>query len=63
MFDQDFLFSEFYLSLLFKFKIRPLLVICPPNAVMLIIIFIIRIMKTTCFDNTILKAELEGKLP
>ena len=38
MFDQDFLFSEFYLSLLFKFKIRPLLVIFPPNAVMLIII-------------------------
>ena len=30
---------------------------------MFIIISIIRIIKITCFNNTILKAELEGKLP
>ena len=59
----NFLFSDFYLSLLFNFKtVLSLGLSClvPP---MFIIILIIRVIKATCFDNTVLMAELEGKVP
>ena len=58
-----FLLSDVYLYLLFNFKIGPLLGFSFLLLSMFIIILIIRIIKTTCFDNTILMAELEGKLP
>ena len=86
------LFSDFYLSLLFNFKIELSLGLsCLMSSVFIIILIrvnvlavpiyfklfhyftlpkislklllIIRIIKTTCFDNTILIAELEGKVP
>ena len=58
------LFSNFYLSLVFTFKIGPSLGLsCLMLSMFIIIILIIRIIKTTCFDNAILTAELEGKVP
>ena len=58
------LFSNFYLSLVFTFKIGPSLGLsCLILSVFIIIILIIRIIKTRCFDNAILTAELEGKVP
>ena len=60
----NFLFCEFYLSLLFKLKIWSSLIFsCPISFMFFIMQIIIRIINTTCFDNTILMAELEGKLP
>ena len=61
----NFFFKEFYLSyLLFKFKIGPSLSLsCLMSPMFIIMRIIIRIIKTTCFDNTILMVELEGKLP
>ena len=54
----NFLFSDFYLSLLFNFKIgRSSDLPCLLSS-MFIIILIICIIKTTCFDNTVLMAEL-----
>ena len=61
--EANFLFSGIYLSPLFNFKIGPSLDLSFLMSSMFIIILIIRIIKTTCFDNTILMAELEGKLP
>ena len=59
----DFLFSNVSLNLLFNFKVGlPLDLSCLMSSTF-IIILIIRIIKTTCFNNTILMAELEGKLP
>ena len=59
----NFLFREFYLSLLFEFKIgRSLGIFCLMLSMFIITQIIIRIIKKTCFDNTILMAELEGKL-
>ena len=52
-----------YLSYLFNFKIGSLLGLSCLMSSMFIIILIIRIIKITCFDNIILKAELKGKLP
>ena len=60
----NFIFGEFYLSLLFKFKIGPSLVLSRLMSSMFIIMpIIICIINTTRFDNTILMVELEGKLP
>ena len=60
----NFLFREFYLSLLFKFKTGPWLSLsCLMSCMFIIMRIIICITKTTCFDNTILMVELEGKLP
>ena len=58
-----FLFSDVYLNLLFNFKVGPSLDLSWLMSPILIIILIICIIKTTCFNNTILMAELEGKLP
>ena len=59
----NFLFSDIYLNLFFfNFKVGPLLDLSSLMYSMFIIIIIIRIIKTTCFNNTILMAELEGKL-
>ena len=56
-----FLFCEFYLSLLFKFKIGlSLSLSCLISSMFIIMRIIICIIKTTYFDNTILMAELEG---
>ena len=52
-----------YLSLLFNFKIGPLLGLSCQMSSMFIIILIIHIIGTTFFDNTILMTELEGKFP
>ena len=61
---ENFFFREFYLSLLFKLKIGPLLSLSYPMSSMFIIMrIIIRIIKTTCFGKAILMAEFEGKLP
>ena len=58
------LFSDFYLSLLFSFKIGSLLGLSGlMSSMFIIIILIILIIKTTCFDKSILIAELEGKVP
>ena len=46
-----------------NFKIEPSLDLSCLMSSMFIIILIFRTIKTTCFDNTILMAELEGKLP
>ena len=64
-FVSNHLFSDFYLSLLFNFKIGPSLGLsCLMSSMfIIIIILIIRIIKTTRFDNAILIAELEGKIP
>ena len=59
----NFLFREFYLSLLFKFKIgRSIGILSLMLSMFIITQIIIRIIKKTCFDNTILMVELEGKL-
>ena len=60
-----FLVSWIYLSLfLFKFKIGPSLnLFCLMSSMFIIMQIIIRVIKTTCFENTILMAEHEGKLP
>ena len=59
----NFLFSDVCLSLLFNFKIRPLLGLSCLISSMVVIILIISIIKTTCLGNIILMVELEGKLP
>ena len=56
-------FSDFCLSLLFNFKIGLSLGLSCLMSSMFTIISIIRIIKTTCFDNTILMGELGGKVP
>ena len=56
----NFLFSEVYLNLLFNFKVFPSLDLSCLMASVFIIILIIRITKTTCFNNTILMAEIDG---
>ena len=58
----NFLFRDVNLSLLFNFKIGSLLGLSYLMYSMFIIILIIRIIKTTCFGNTILMAVLKGKL-
>ena len=58
-----FFFRDVYLSLLFNFKIGPSLGLSCLILSMFIMILIIRIINTTCFDNTISMVELEGKLP
>ena len=61
---QNFLFHEFYLSLLFKFEIGSLLSLsCLMSFMFIIMRIIIRIIETTCLENTIVMAEREGKLP
>ena len=51
-------------SLLIKFKIGLSLGLsCLMSSMFIIMWIIIRIIKTTCFDKTILMAELEEKLP
>ena len=59
----QFLFSGVYLNLLFSFKVGPSLDRFCLMSSMFIIILIICIIKATCFNNTTLTAELEGKLP
>ena len=59
----NFLFGDVYLNLLFDVKLGPSLDLSCLMSSMFIIILIIRIIKTTCFNDTILMAELEGKLP
>ena len=59
----NFLFREFCLSLLFKFKIEPSVSLsCLMPSTFIIMRIIIGIIRTTCFENTILMVELEGKL-
>ena len=53
------MFSDVYLNLLFNFKVGPWLDV----AYVCYQTLIIRIIRTTCFNNTILMAELEGRLP
>ena len=49
----NFLFSEFYLKLLLKFKTGPPLGLsCLMLSMFIIMGIIIRIIKTACFDNT-----------
>ena len=48
----NFLFSDFYLIVLLNFKIGSLLDLSCLMSSMFIIILTIRIIKTTCFDNT-----------
>ena len=59
----SFLFIDVYSNLLFKFKFGTLLDLSCLMSSMFIIILIIPIIKTTSFNNTILMAKLEGKLP
>ena len=59
----NFLVSNVYLNILFNFKAGPLLALSCLMSSVFIIVSIIRIIKTTCFNKTILMAELEGKLP
>ena len=54
----NFLFSTFYLSLLINFKSGPLLGLSCLMSSMFIIVLIIRIIKTTCYDHTILRTEV-----
>ena len=64
MFLPSSLFSDFYLSYLFSFKTVPMLGLsCLMSSMFIIIILIIRKSKATCFDNAILIAEVEGKVP
>ena len=64
MFVPTSLFSDFYVSLLFSFKVGPMLGLsCLMSSMFITIILIIRISKATCFDNAILIAEVEGKVP
>ena len=54
----SFLFCEFYLSLLFKFKIGlSLSLSCLISSMFIVIRITIRKIKTKCFENTILMAE------
>ena len=57
------LFKDVYWIFLFNFKIGLSLGLSSLMPSMFIIMLIIRIIKTTYFDNTILMAELEGKVP
>ena len=59
----NFLISDFYLNLLFNFKFGLSLDLSCLMSSIFIIILIIRVIKTTCSNNTILMVELEGKLP
>ena len=59
----NFLFSDVYLNLLFNFKVGPSLDLSCLMSSVFIITLIIRIIKTTCFNNTILMGKVEGKLP
>ena len=59
----NFLINDVYLNLLFNFKVVPLLDLSCLMSSMFIIILIIRIIKTTCFNNTILMTKLEEKFP
>ena len=53
-----------FISLLFKLKIGPSQSLsCPMSSMTIIVRIIIRIIRTTYFENTILMAELEEKLP
>ena len=56
-------FSDVYLNLLFSFKVGPSLDLSCLKLSAFIISLIICMIKTTCFNNTILMAELEGKIP
>ena len=56
-------FSNIYFSLLFNFKIGPLLDLSSLMWSIDFVVLIIRIIKTTRFDSKILMAELEEKLP
>ena len=58
-----FSFSDVYLNVLFNFKVGPSLDLFCLMLSIFIIILIIRIIKTTGFNKTILMAELERKLP
>ena len=55
-----FLFGDLYLNLLFNFKVGPSSGLS--SLISSIITLIIRIIKTMCFNNTTLMAELEGKV-
>ena len=58
----NFLFSDVYLSILFNFTIGSSLDLSFLMLSMFIIIFTIRIIKATCFSNTILMANLKGTI-
>ena len=58
-----FSFSDVYLNVLFNFKVGPSLDLFCLMLSIFIIILIIRIIKTTGFNKTILMAELERRLP
>ena len=58
-----FLFSDIYSNLLFGFKVDPSSDLSCLMSSMFVITLIIHIINKTCFNNTILIAELEGKLP
>ena len=59
----NFLFGDVYLNLLFDVKLGPSLDLSCLMSSMFIIILIIRIIKTTRFNNTALTAKSERKLP
>ena len=56
------LISDAYLNFLFNFKVGPSLDLFCLMSSMFIFILIIRIIKTTCFNNTNLLVEHDGKL-
>ena len=58
-----FLFSDVYLSHLFTFNLGSSLGLSCLTSSMFVIILIIGIIKTTCFNNTILIADLKWKFP
>ena len=59
----NFLFSGVYLNLLFNVRVGPSLDFSCLMSNIFVITLIIRITKTTCFNNTILMAEHAGKRP
>ena len=60
----NFVFREFYSSLLIRFKIGLSLgITCLMSSKFIIVWIIMRIIKTTGFDKIILMAELEEKFP
>ena len=59
----NFLLSDVYLNFLFNFKVVLSLDLSCLMSSMFIIIFVIHIIETTCFNDTISMAELEGELP
>ena len=59
----NFFFSDVYSNVLFDVKIGPSLDLSCLMSSMFIIRLIIRIIKTTRFNNTILMAKLERKVP